>query len=310
MRASLSTANLSTVAGWPASRVTDLPSSSRNVDDPDIADSRLLAWRARTVSAPVVEPTHVVGHTRRRAIEQFHHPPGEPLLGDPGPESSWPAAVERFTVLQPYGTTCYFAYYHESFAWAYHKQYSFTSAGECASACLHVSGCTGFELPVNGDYCAFWFNGNCDHPGSLGITSAGTSRGAVVVTYVLCSSPLVNCSWLPPPLPPNPPTPPQSPLPPRPPPASPSPPARPPSPPQRPSPPSPPWLVPPPSPWETLTRVGIGICAAISSSAFVLYVVGRPCSAPAPWRRSAPAQPLTLSVPLRTVAPLSRERRP
>ena len=51
---------------------------------------------------------------RRRAIEHYRHPSGEPLPGGPLPVSEWPAALARFSVLEPYGATCYFSYFTES----------------------------------------------------------------------------------------------------------------------------------------------------------------------------------------------------
>ena len=79
----------------------------------------------------------------------------------------------------------------ENIQWSYHRQNSVTSTGECASACLQVSGCTGFEIPENNDYCAFWYNGNCDNPDDPSdrpsITPDGRSSGSTVVTYVLCN---------------------------------------------------------------------------------------------------------------------------
>ncbi len=216
---------------------------------------------ARSPSLPAAQPLldGRAAPPRRRVVEQFHHPGGERLPGGPRPESEWEAALARFTVLTPYGSTCFFSYYVEGIAWSYHRQGSDTSTGECASACLQISGCTGFEFPENGDYCAFWFNGNCDNPSDPAdhpsITSQGTSRGSVVVTYVLCEHVLTNCSWVPDSPPTAPPLPPGSPRPPRPPPSPPSPPMPPPLPPRPPAPPEPPWMSPLPSAWLTLTRM-------------------------------------------------------
>ena len=114
-------------------------------------------WQKEAVHQQSAPPSH-----RRRAIEQFHHPSGERLPGGPRPDSEWPAALSRFSVLEPFGKTCYFSFYTESIGWSYHRHNSETSMGECASACLQTNGCTGFEFPQNADYCALWFNGNCD----------------------------------------------------------------------------------------------------------------------------------------------------
>jgi len=99
---------------------------------------------------------------RRRAIEHYRHPSGEPLPGGPLPASEWPAALSRFSKLEPFGATCYFSYFTESIGWSYHRHNSETSKGECAAACLQTNGCTGFEFPDNADYCALWYRGNCD----------------------------------------------------------------------------------------------------------------------------------------------------
>ena len=101
------------------------------------------------------------------------------------------------------------------------------------------------------------------------------SRGSYVYTYVLCASPIVNCSWLPdspPSPPPAPPLPPLAPHPPAPPPSLPAPPSPPPVPPLPPRPPEPPWMAPLPLPWLTLNRIGIGVSAAVVCTAIMLYV--------------------------------------
>ena len=110
---------------------------------------------------------------RRRAIEHYRHPSGEPLPGGPLPDSEWQAALSRFNMLEPYGATCYFSFFTESIGWSYHRHNSETSKGECAAACLKTNGCTGFEFPNNAEYCALWYRGNCD-------SGSSTQKGPVL----------------------------------------------------------------------------------------------------------------------------------
>ena len=110
---------------------------------------------------------------RRRAIEHYWHPSGEPLPGGPLPDSEWQAALSRFNVLEPYGATCYFSFFTEGIGWSYHRHNSETSKGECAAACLKTNGCTGFEFPENAEYCALWYRGNCD-------SGSSTQKGPVL----------------------------------------------------------------------------------------------------------------------------------
>tara|TARA_B110001452_G_scaffold93146_1_gene76834 strand:- start:2282 stop:3175 length:894 start_codon:yes stop_codon:yes gene_type:complete len=208
----------------------------------------------------------------RSAVEVHVHPDGEPLHGMLRDED---AALGRFTLLPPRGTTCFFSAYEEHLDWNYHRFHSQTSERECAAACLRANGCTGFEFPVNADYCALWYHGSCDDLESPGITKAANSRGAQVITYVLCGAPFVNCSWVPPSPPPLPPIPPQLPSPPGRPPLPPLPPAQPPIPPMPPTPPEPPWLAPAPAAWLTLTDVGLGLSFLTAGCVLAMYAMYR-----------------------------------
>jgi hypothetical protein len=126
--------------------------------------------RGAAATPHMVTPPTPSRRDRRRAIEHYRHPSGEPLPGGPLPASEWPAALSRFSMLEPFGATCYFSFFTESIGWSYHRQNSETSTGECAAACLKTNGCTGFEFPENAEYCALWYHGNCD---------SGAARGEV-----------------------------------------------------------------------------------------------------------------------------------
>ena len=125
---------------------------------------------------------------RRRAIEHYRHPSGEPLPGGPLPVSEWPAALARFSVLEPYGATCYFSYFTESIGWSYHRQNSPTSPGECAAACLKTNGCTGFEFPNNAEYCALWYRGNCDRGAACKKSRVGGALAAAAACQTRITS--------------------------------------------------------------------------------------------------------------------------
>ena len=216
-------------------------------------------------------PLHGRGGARR-AVEVHVHPDGEPLHGALRYED---AALGRFTLLPPRGTTCFFVAYDEHLDWNYHRLNSETSVRECAAACLRANGCTGFEIPVKADYCALWYHGSCDGLESPGIQEGGVSRGAPVITYVLCGAPFVNCTWVLPSPPPLPPIPPNLPSPPAEPPPPPLPPALPPIPPMPPAPPEPPWLAPMPAQWLTLNDVVLGLSFLTAGCVLAMYALYR-----------------------------------
>ena len=82
------------------------------------------------------------------------------VLWNGGKVDAWqtkPLALERFYSWQ--GKACFWkmdVFYDGNW-----KFYSKRSAAECAERCLDTPGCTGFEYPMHGGYCAPWMHGSC-----------------------------------------------------------------------------------------------------------------------------------------------------